>query len=146
MLIFLDIDGVMVPAKGWKTPELLEDGFPMFSQKATQALTSLLSGNPRVILSTSHRDRFTVEGWKKIFETRGLRINKLEQISSAHTFRKRKDEIEEWLEIHGTPSKFIILDDDKSLHALPLAVKEHWVETSPYIGLTPELLEESHIV
>jgi hypothetical protein len=30
MLIFLDIDGVMVCVKGWKSPELLNDGFPAF--------------------------------------------------------------------------------------------------------------------
>ena len=28
MIIFLDIDGVMVPAKGWKVPDQLDDGFP----------------------------------------------------------------------------------------------------------------------
>ena len=33
MLLFLDIDGVMVPAKGWKSPELLNDGFPAFSSR-----------------------------------------------------------------------------------------------------------------
>ena len=38
MLLFLDIDGVMVPAKGWKSAELLEDGFPVFSTKATEIL------------------------------------------------------------------------------------------------------------
>ena len=31
MLFFLDIDGVMVPAKGWKSPEFLDDGFPAFN-------------------------------------------------------------------------------------------------------------------
>jgi hypothetical protein len=31
MLIFLDIDGVMVPAKSWERPVLLKDGFPAFS-------------------------------------------------------------------------------------------------------------------
>ncbi|MDI3318583.1 HAD domain-containing protein [Pinibacter soli] len=44
MLIFLDIDGVMVPAKGWKAPEMLSDGFPAFSNKATNALRNLVSG------------------------------------------------------------------------------------------------------
>lgn len=42
MIIFLDIDGVMVPAKGWKVPDQLEDGFPVFSSKATKALQTVI--------------------------------------------------------------------------------------------------------
>jgi hypothetical protein len=43
MLIFLDIDGVMVPAKGWQRPELLSDGFPVFSLNAVNALKKLIT-------------------------------------------------------------------------------------------------------
>ena len=31
MLVFLDIDGVMAPAKSWQRPDILEDGFVDFS-------------------------------------------------------------------------------------------------------------------
>ena len=60
MKIFLDIDGVMVPAKGWLKQEILEDGFPPFSKKAVQALQMLLTPQAEVILTTSHRFNFTV--------------------------------------------------------------------------------------
>jgi hypothetical protein len=43
MLIFLDIDGVMVPAKGWKSPELPDDWFPAFSDTASRVLQNLVS-------------------------------------------------------------------------------------------------------
>lgn len=43
MLLFLDIDGVMVPAKSWETPALLVDGFPAFSSRAIAALQRLIS-------------------------------------------------------------------------------------------------------
>ena len=43
MLIFLDIDGVMVSGATWKVPETLEDGFPMFLEKAVKSLNSLIT-------------------------------------------------------------------------------------------------------
>ena len=143
MLVFLDIDGVMVPAKGWKAPELLEDGFPMFTQKSTNALKSLLSPETRVILSTSHRYRYSVAQWKQIFEKRGLRIARLGRLAATLTPSKRKDEIQGWFESHPIPKEFVILDDDKSLHALPQSLKSHWVEIPSLVGLTPENLKES---
>lgn len=55
LYIFLDIDGVMVPAKGWKAPELMTDGFPNFSAKAVAALHTLLAPDAVIILTTSHK-------------------------------------------------------------------------------------------
>jgi len=143
MLIFLDIDGVMVPAKGWKAPELLEDGFPMFTQKSTIALGSLLSPEARVILSTSHRHKYSVAEWKKIFSRRGLHISRLGRLAATHTPSKRKDEIQKWFNSHPMPKKFVILDDDTSLYGLPQPLKKHLVVTPPFIGLTPESLSEA---
>ena len=136
MLIFLDIDGVMVPAAGWKTPELLEDGFPMFTQKATKALGDILSPSTRVILSTSHRDRYSIDQWKEIFKKRGLHIKNLERLAPVQIPAKRKDEIQEWFKSNPVPDNFVIIDDDKSLYALPKSIKDHLVITSPLIGLT----------
>lgn len=78
MLIFLDIDGVMVPAKGWKSPEFLNDGFPAFSKNATIALQNLISEDTTVILTTSHKSSFSIAGWKELFKKRGqYRKNKI---------------------------------------------------------------------
>jgi HAD domain in Swiss Army Knife RNA repair proteins len=139
MLIFLDIDGVMVPATSWKAPQNLEDGIPMFTQKATDALKGLIS-NTTIILSTSHRTRFTTNEWKGIFERRGLKINKLSALEPNHDFKKRKDEILRWFTTHDMVGDFIIIDDDTSLNALPKDLKEHLILTSPLIGLTPDLI------
>lgn len=142
MLIFLDIDGVMVPAAGWKTPELLEDGFPMFTQRAVKALRSMLSAQTCIILSTSHRDRFSIDKWKQIFEKRGLHIEHLDRLPSSNAHGKRKDEILQWFSSHQRPENFLIIDDDKSLYDLPRDLKDHLVVTSSLIGLTPEKLDE----
>jgi hypothetical protein len=142
MLIFLDIDGVMVPSVAWKAPELMEDGFPMFGQKAIESLSSLLTAHTRVILTTSHRDRFTCQQWKKIFEARGLFISHLDKLPPNLGYSKRKDEIERWFASHETPQSFVIIDDDTSLYDLPKALKDHWVMTRSMLGLKPENLED----
>jgi hypothetical protein len=144
MLIFLDIDGVMVPAASWKTPEILEDGFPVFTQKSVRSLNSMLSPETRVILSTSHRDRFTIEKWKEIFAKRGLQVENLDRLPPSNGITKRKDEILKWFsnDKNKKPTDFLIIDDDKSLYDLPRDLKDHLIITSPLIGLTKEKLEE----
>lgn len=142
MLIFLDIDGVMVPAASWKVPEILEDGFPMFTEKSIKGLKTLLSSDTKIILSTSHRDRFTIEKWKEIFAKRGLQVKNLDRLPSSNMHGKRKDEIMQWFSTHRRPKNFIIIDDDNTLHDLPRDLKDHLVIASSLVGLTPEKLED----
>lgn len=141
MLIFLDIDGVMVPAKGWKSPEFLNDGFPAFSRKATRALQSIISEDVTVILTTSHKSNFSIEKWKNIFNNRGINIEKLKSLPGNFNNLSRKDEIVNWFEINNVDEDFVIIDDDKSLNELPDSLKENLIQISPYIGLTEEHLE-----
>jgi hypothetical protein len=138
MLIFLDIDGVMVPAAGWKAPQNLEDGIPMFTKKATAALNDLITHDSTVILTTSHRTRFTHNEWQGIFKRRGITLNKLSSLELNHDFKKRKDEILGWFNIHDVSEDFVIIDDDTSLHGLPKDLKEHLILTSSLVGLVPE--------
>ena len=136
MFIFLDIDGVMVPAKGWASPELLNDGFPAFSSKACSTLNSLISENTTVILTSSHKSNYTVTEWKTIFRKRGVDIKNLQLLVGNMNNLTRKEEIENWFSINGTNEDFIIIDDDKSLNSLPKSLKENLVLTRPFIGLT----------
>lgn len=140
MLIFLDIDGVMVPAKGWKSPELLNDGFPEFSPKATIALQQLISEGDTIMLTTSHKANFSIEEWKSIFRNRGIHTNKIERLPANIDNLNRKDEIVNWFKVNNTEENFIIIDDDTSLNDLPDYLKAHLVQPSPLIGLTEEHL------
>lgn len=140
MLIFLDIDGVMVPAKGWKSPELLNDGFPAFSSKATIALQQLISEDDTIMLTTSHKTNFSIEAWKSIFSNRGIHTNKIERLPANIDNLNRKDEIVNWFKVNNTEENFIIIDDDTSLNDLPDYLKAHLVQPSPLIGLTEEHL------
>jgi hypothetical protein len=141
MVILLDIDGVMVPAKSWKTPEFLADGFSAFSNKSVGTLQRLISEDTTVVLTTSHKANFTIEEWKKIFKNRGINIKNLRSLPFNSNNLSRKDEIINWFNNNSVDENFIIIDDDKSLNELPDSLKENWVQTSPYIGLTEEHIE-----
>lgn len=141
MLIFLDIDGVMVPAKSWKSPELLNDGFPAFSSKASSVLQSLISEGTTVILTTSHKSNYTIDDWKDIFRKRGIDLKKIKTLDNNLANLSRKDEILNWFDSNNINETFVIIDDDKSLNSLPDFLKRNLILTSPLIGLTDEHLE-----
>lgn len=141
MLIFLDIDGVMAPAKSWQRPDILEDGFVDFSSKAVRVLQDILAQNTdtTIILTTSHKSRFSLSQWKIIFERRGLNVNKLESLNDNTDFHSRKIEILNWFDSNDVQEDFIIIDDDKSLNDLPTFYKDRLILTSSLVGLN-----ESH--
>jgi ATP-dependent helicase/DNAse subunit B len=137
MLIFLDIDGVMVPAKSWQRPEILEDGFVAFSSKAVQVLKEVLSQNTNatIMLTTSHKSRFSHSEWKDIFQRRGLIVNQLNSLVENTELLSRKEELLNWFNTNEIHEDFIIIDDDKSLNDLPKFFKDRLILTSSLIGL-----------
>ena len=139
----MDIDGVMAPAKSWQRPDILEDGFVDFSSKAVSVLQDVLAQNAdtTIILTTSHKSRFSLSQWKIIFERRGLKVNKLESLNDNNDFQSRKVEILNWFESNDIHEDFIIIDDDKSLNDLPTFYKDRLISTSSLVGLN-----ESHLV
>lgn len=142
MLFFLDIDGVMVPAKSWKSPELLNDGFPSFSNRAVYALGKLLSKrNVSIVLTTSHKSNYTVEEWKNIFRKRGLIVNKITTLPENKNNYNRKEELLHWFRSNEIKEDFFIIDDDKSLNDLPNDLKNRLIQTTSSIGLTEEHIE-----
>lgn len=146
MLLFLDIDGVMVPAKSWQRPEILEDGFPAFALKAVHALQNLITEDTTVILTTSHKSRYTIEQWNEIFVRRGLKISKLKSLDDTISGKSRKDEVLNWFSVNKVNEEFIIIDDDKSLNNLPTYIKDKLILTSSLIGLTNSHLDEIKVL
>lgn len=142
MLIFLDIDGVMVPAKSWKSPELLDDGFPAFSIPASLALRQLIAKNVTVMLTTSHKSNYTIQQWHSIFKKRGIEIPHLKTLPENKTMLSRKDELLKWFNQNPIDEEFLIIDDDSSLNDLPLDLKKYLIQPSPYIGLSEDHLRQ----
>ena len=144
MLVYLDIDGVMVPANSWRKPEILEDGFPAFSLKATKSLNKILSDSRAdIVLTTSHKSNYSLNEWKKIFKRRNIQINKIKRLPKNRSYLNRKDELVKWLSAPNQDGKFIIIDDDKSLNSLPNYLKEKLIQTHGGIGLTEDLADEA---
>ena len=137
MIIFLDIDGVMAPATSWKRAELLSDGFAAFNSKAVLNLMRIVSATgATLVLTTSHKSNYTLKEWKAIFEDRGINVP-IEKLDDNLGNLSRKDEILNWLG-KSCGDSFVIIDDDKSLNALPDSVKDKLVLTSPLVGLTED--------
>lgn len=144
MLILLDIDGVMVSASPWKQPEILEDNFMDFSPQASKALEKIISSTKAdILLTTSHKESFNLNEWKNIFKRRNININKIGKLPKNIGHLNRKDEILNWYGGNSINDCFIIIDDDKSLNALPVFLKSKLIQTSATVGLTDYLADEA---
>jgi hypothetical protein len=142
MLIFLDIDGVLVPAKSWESPVILDDGFPAFTAGSVSVLQRIISSSSTVILTTSHRFRFSVDEWKSIFLKRGILLHSIQRLEDNRVGLNRKDEILYWFNHNTYSDDFIIIDDDRSLNELPSNLKDRLILTSSFIGLSEHHLNE----
>mgnify|MGYP003574883254 CR=1 FL=1 len=150
MKFFLDIDGVMVHANPHKSVELEDDGFYKFSYKAVEVFNSVFrKTKDELVLSTSHRHRYTTEEWKTIFKDRGIvsrKITILEYDNTRYSRVTRRNEIESWINDNDLDYEdIVILDDDKSLNDLPSRLKERLCLTNSYTGLN-DVNDLKHIV
>lgn len=144
MLLYLDIDGVMVPANSWRRPEILEDGFPEFSSNAVKSLDRIISKTSAdIVLTTSHKHMYTLKEWKTIFKRRNINVNKITRLPKNTNHLNRKDELIHWFDSKRLKDQFIIIDDDKSLNALPKFLKDKLIQTSGSVGLTDYLADEA---
>lgn len=144
MLLYLDIDGVMVPAKSWKRPEIMNDGFPEFSLKAIESLNKIISYScADIVLTTSHKSIYSLNEWKNIFERRNIKANKIGRLPKNVNHLNRKDELLNWFNAGHLDDDFIIVDDDKSLNGLPEFIKNKLIQTSASIGLTENLTNQA---
>jgi hypothetical protein len=142
MIILLDIDGVLVTTPSWRATEILADGFMKFNDNAAANLQRLIKETEaNIVLTSTHRDSYPIETWKKIFSQRGIlpnSISKLNEKTSIETMLDRATEIKEWFDNGGHNCNFVIIDDDLSLNSLPAVIKSKCIMTSPLIGLNEE--------
>lgn len=133
MKIFLDIDGVMVHAIPSLALKPMEDGFYEFNKESVSAFNQLVRNKPfEVILSSSHRFKYTAEDWIRIFQRRGLKVFKLTRMDTPSGKWSRKLEIYEHMLNHKLePDEVLVIDDDKSLNGCELNV----IQPSPLYGL-----------
>lgn len=145
MLIYLDIDGVLVSGASWRKPEILDDDFPNFTYKSIESLNKILSitkGN--IILTTSHKHKYNNTEWKSIFKKRGIILNKdINKLPENIDNLSRKDELLKcFKENNDNINNIIIIDDDKSLNGLPMQLKNRLIQTNSIIGLNSYCVEK----
>lgn len=144
MLLYLNIDGVMVPANSWRTPEMLEDGFPEFSINAVRSLDRIISStSANIVLITSHKYKYTLKEWNNIFKRRNINVNKITRLPENTNHLSRKDELLHWFNAKHLKDIFLIIDDDKSLNELPEFLQDRLIQTSGSAVLTDYLADEA---
>ena len=139
MTILLDIDGVLVITPAWQAVEIHADGFMKFNERAAKNLASILDETGAdIILTTSHRINYSVEEWKMLLMTRGIKpasLAKINSVTSLDLVGDRATEIEEWIYKHGVDKNYVIIDDDLSINRLSIDIKSRFVLTKSMIGL-----------
>lgn len=144
MLLYLDIDGVMVPANSWRQPVFLEDGFPEFSARSVKALNNLIaSTNASIVLTTSHKHKYSVNQWGQLFKRRQIAVGGIMRLPENTQHLNRREELLQYFNTRKVTDDFLIIDDDKSLNALPPYLKNRLLQTSASVGLTEALAEEA---
>ncbi|WP_421893940.1 HAD domain-containing protein [Marinoscillum sp.] len=147
MTVLLDIDGVLVTTPGWRISEQHKDGFLKFNDRAEKNLARLISEtNATIVLTTTHRITYSVEKWKEIFNNRGIPVETIEKVNTKQTvgdMLNRGNEIKEWIDNFGADRRFVIIDDDLSINALPLEIKDKCVMTKSMIGLDEEATDRA---
>lgn len=155
--IFLDIDGVLngEGTKDWiPVEELLavalpdvpfigtfgdDKGMTGFCPSLLSRLHRILEAVPdaEIILSSSWRKRFPLEGIEGWLAKRGFAIKLAGQTPASNTGH-RGDEILAWLSEHPEVESFVILEDGSDVNA---SLKSNWVQPDCRIGLSEKDVE-----
>jgi hypothetical protein len=143
IVLFLDLDGVLITTPSWRKDEMDTDGYSKFNSKCVENLNTLLQTQYfEIWLSSSRRKNKTEQEFNKIFSLRGI----LENITGFLPIPKerisRKDEIETFIK-ENRITDFLILDDDKSLNGLEENLKQNLVLTKNLSGFNKEKLTEA---
>jgi hypothetical protein len=135
----------MVPANSWQKPEIHSDGFPVFSPRAVDALRRILAEtNASILLTTSHKSKYTAAQWRNFLKARGINARKIDRLPDNLIQANRREEILGWYAEHPRSLRgTVIIDDDKQLGALPPDLKERLVLTSSSVGLTDEHAQQA---
>ncbi len=139
--LILDLDGVLITTSPWKADEIAADGYSEFNAKCVQNLNSLLQEYKfEIWLSSTRRTVKTVDEFNTIFQNRNI-INSISGfLPKCEECNSRKEEVEKFI-LENELSDYLILDDDKSLNALPSNMKHKLVSTELLKGFTTERLE-----
>ena len=143
--IITDIDGVLVNTPPWDPVPLAADGFYEFSSHCAKNFGIIVTAAwpARIVLSSSHKTKYTLEQWKELSTRRGIAYVDFTLVDANKT---RSKEVKSWLS-SNPGDNYVIIDDDKELGNLSSAAKKHWFQTAPLTGLivTGKQIGRAHV-
>lgn len=135
-VLFLDVDGVLNRC-GKSAQGLETDKVEMLGQIVAAA-------NPVIVVSSTWRiSERSMERLHLVFRQIGARFGGITPYHNDRTegglyiAKARGNEIQEWMDMNGTPERFVILDDDSDMCHL----KPQLIKTESFVGLTPDLTQ-----
>ena len=136
-VLFLDVDGVL--NRCGKSNQGLED------DKVALLAEIVSKADPVIVVSSTWRIiPHLMVRLQKVFAAIGATFGGVTPYHNdkteggIFTSKARGNEIQEWMDTNGTPSTFVILDDDGDMRHLA----DHLIKTDSYVGLTPEIANE----
>lgn len=139
--LILDLDGVLITTSPWKPDIIDADNYSKFNASCIAHLNILLDfGKFDIWLSSSRRERHSLEKFNEIFKYRKIKQPIIGFLPPNTNFDNRCTEISQWIK-NEQVQDYLILDDDKSLHEF-----EHpkrLVLTKYMLGFNKEKLEEA---
>lgn len=144
--IFLDIDGVLITTPIWRADVLHEDGYSDFRQDCVQNFNELVQQlDARIIVTSSRRYTKTKEELTVIFQNRGIFTPVEALLPIYENANNRKEEITLFI-LQNLYAKYLILDDDLSLHELEPSIKQNCIITTYFKGFDREALASAQLL
>lgn len=141
--LLLDLDGVLITNPIHKADELDSDGYSIFNPNTVENINTLLQYTDFIVyLSSARRKNKTLEEFNQIFENRGITQKIKGFVPVYENTQNRKEEVVNFL-TENKLEKFIIIDDDTSLHGLENTIKNNTIITSSHLGFDNEKLREA---
>ena len=136
-VLFLDVDGVL--NRCGKSNQGME------SAQVAQLERIIAACDPQIVVSSTWRisERSLTRLVAVLYDIGG-RFGGITPYHNDRTdggiyiAKARGNEIQEWMDTHGHPDRFVILDDDSDMCHL----KEHLIKTESFVGLTPEIADK----
>lgn len=137
------MDGVLITTGAWKPDVIDVDGYSQFDPIAVQNLNTLLEQHEVDIwLSSSRRIYTSLEEMNKIFAHRGIVQVITGFLPYLPTLENRREEVVSFIK-ENKFQQYLIIDDDKTLNALPQSMKKKLILTKFLIGFKGEQLKEA---
>ncbi|MDJ1481221.1 HAD domain-containing protein [Cytophagaceae bacterium YF14B1] len=144
--ILLDIDGVFITTPIWKPDMLHEDGYSDFCQDCVQNFNELVQQiDARIIVTSSRRYTKTKEELALIFQNRGIFTPIGALLPIYENVNNRKEELTLFI-LQNMYEKYLIIDDDLSLHELEPAIKQNCIITTYSKGFNKEALVAAQLL